>query len=205
MGSDDAPPASGMGIGRSGVPSRKCKGRTCIRHPKDHDDPDMRYQPILDANGMRQYKPCAAWAANGTEYCTAHGGTTPAAVNAAKRLVALGTPNAAEVLLDILNSPNATDADKIKAAVQILDRGGVRPGVDVSVEIPGWQKVLSDMFGSSTQDEPEEATEPEPEAPPPPRKRATKKAAPPPEPMPDNVRKLVPRKATKATPPQHKW
>ena len=203
MGSDDAlriPPSGG---------SRKvrCKGRTCIRHPRDHEEPEMRGQPILNEDGLRQYRPCSAWAANGTDYCSAHGGTTPAAINAAKRTIALATPGAAEVLQEILHDNSQTADARIKAAIQILDRGGVRPGVDVSVETPGWQKVLGKMFGSSTQDDEPEAVEAppaEPEAPPPPRKRATK-TAPPPEPVPDNVRKLVPRKATKATPPQHKW
>ena len=204
MGSDDAPhiPPSG------GSRKVKCKGRTVIRWDENTDE-HRRGDPKLDADGLRQYRPCVAWAANGTDYCSAHGGTTPAAINAAKRTIALATPGAAEVLQEILHDNSQTADARIKAAIQILDRGGVRPGVDVSVETPGWQKVLGKMFGSSTQDDEPEAVEAEaPPAevppPPPPRKRETK-TAPPPEPVPDNVRKLVPRKATKATPPQHKW
>lgn len=208
MSDDDA-----LRIPKSGGSRKvKCKGRTCIRHPRDHKDPDMRGQPILDDDGARQYKPCEAWAANGTDYCSAHGGTTPAAINAAKRTIALATPNAAEVLRALMEDERIPAETRIKAAVQVLDRGGVRPGVDVSVDAPGWQKVLGKMFGQSTQDEP--AAEPDqemkdavaslPPPPPAPRKRAPRKATPPP--PPDNVVQMKPRKAApKATPPKHEW
>lgn len=197
MSDDDA-----LRIPKSGGSRKvKCKGRTCIRHPRDHKDPDMRGQPILDDDGARQYKPCEAWAANGTDYCSAHGGTTPAAINAAKRTIALATPNAADVLKALMEDERIPAETRIKAAVQVLDRGGVRPGMDVSIDAPGWQKVLGKMFGQSTQDEPE-APAAEPEAPPPPapRKRAPRKATPPP--PPDNVVQMKPRKAT---PPKHEW
>lgn len=137
--------------------------------------------PILDEDNSRQYRPCAAWAANGTEYCTAHGGATPAAIAAARRTIMLATPNAAEVLSRLLNDEDVAPETRIKAAVQLLDRGGVRAGVDISLEAPAWQKLMGDMFGEAESAEdtakPDVApTTPKEETKPAPRRR---KAAPP--------------------------
>lgn len=154
----------------------KCKGRTVIRY--QHDEGDHRKgDPILDEEYARQYRPCAAWAANGTEHCTAHGGATPAAIAAAKRTIALATPNAADVLQRLLNDERVPPETRLKAATQLLDRGGIRTGIDVSVDTPGWQQLMADMFGKpSSEDEPP-AGEP-PLAPKPPTEEAKPVASP---------------------------
>lgn len=144
----------------------KCNGRTVIRYEHDvREGKELIHRkgdPILDEDYARQYRPCIAWAANGTDYCSAHGGTTPAAINTAKRTIALATPNAAEVLQRIALDERQPASERIKAAVQLLDRGGVRPGVDVSLETPGYMQVLNKLFGRGEEDEAEESEAEEP-------------------------------------------
>lgn len=145
---------------RKGTPY--CKGQTVIRHSRDHENPELRGQPILDEDNARQYRDCIAWAANGTEYCAAHGGLAPQAIAAARRTIALATPKAAAVLELIANDATAPFETRLKAANSLLDRGGVRAGVDLSLETPAWQKMLAEEFGGeepSTEDDEPSAAE----------------------------------------------
>lgn len=191
-----------------GVP---CKGRTVIRHSREHADPALRGQPILDDDNARQYRACEAYAANGTEYCVSHGGNAPQAINAAKRGIALATPNAFEVLRRIAEDETVAAETRIKAAAQLLDRGGVRPGLDISLETPAWQRMLQEEFGDESSED--EAVPPTPSAKPveaiaKPVKaaRPAKKAAPAPKPKPEET-KPAPRKArpTSTTPKFEGW
>lgn len=147
----------------------RCGGRSVVR---DHQN-----NPILDADNARQYKPCEAYAANGTPFCGKHGGQLEPTIAAAKRRLLWGADDMVEVLHRIARDELASHADRIKAINSILDRAGIRPGVDVSLETPKWQKVLSNLFGSP--DDPEDEGEDEVEVPPPARKHSSRKASPP--------------------------
>lgn len=180
----------------------KCKGRTVIRHSRDHEDPELRGQPILDADGARQYRPCEAWAAHGTEYCVSHGGSAPQTIAAAKRELSLGALEFAAALRAIAKDERIPPDTRLKAINSGLDRIGIRTGVDVALEAPGWQKMLAEEFGQAFGDEEPEIPTP-PETPPPPARasEATIKA---------RVRKITnqaeapPAKSKKATPPPAK-
>lgn len=195
----------------------KCNGRTVIRYKKDEDG-HLKDDPILDANGARQYRPCEAFAANGTDYCTAHGGSTPAAIAAAKRTLSLAADDFAETIKAIANDERLPAETRLKAAAQGLDRIGVRAGVDIALETPGWQKMLQEEFGSgsSTEDDEAEARARDDEAADPGgvirervRKLNTRKANPPavaPTPPVQETKPKAPRKAParKAEPPRAK-
>lgn len=187
----------------------RCKGRTLIRYEHDTED-NRKGDPILDEDGARCYRPCIAFGANGTDYCSVHGGSAPQTINAAKRTLALAAHNVADVLAAIAIDERVVPETRIKAIVQILDRVGVRAGVEISLDTPGWQKVLGKLYGvEDVEDtaEPEveadpwkapltgiEVRDPEtakPVAKPEPRKRVAKKAAPP-----DNVVQINRKKAT---------
>ena len=179
---------------------QKCAGRAVVRYPKDYKDPTLRSQPILDPDGRKQYRPCQAWAMHGSTVCDMHGGNAPQVIAEAKKNLALATRNISDVLIDIaLDERQAPDV-RIKAAVQVMDRAGIRSGVDLGIEIPKWQDVLGQLFGSTTPDVDSEAFDPQPdrgatvvefvaveESPPAkparrkaaPRKASAKKAAPP--------------------------
>lgn len=148
---------SSVGVAKVNVTGKAtmCKGRTVIRHSRDHSNPELRGQPILDEDNARQYRPCEAWSANGTEYCVSHGGNAPQAIAAAKRGIALATPNAQEALVRLAQDESVAPETRLKAINSLLDRAGIRTGMDVSVETPGWQKLMGDMFGKpSSEDEP---------------------------------------------------
>ena len=162
MSSDEASLASGVSpkskVGRAGVPSRKCAGRSLIRW--EHDVTDERGEhrrgdPVLDLNYARTYRKCLAWAANGTEYCGNHGGSAPQTINSAKRVLALAAENAAQGIVDAAVDERLTAADRLKAQAQILDRVGIRAGADISLDAPKWHGVLAKLFGVEEGDEDE--------------------------------------------------
>ena len=163
----------------------KCNGRAVVRYPKDYRDVRLRAQPILDPDGRKQYKPCGAWAVHGSTVCAAHGGDAPQVMAAAKKRLALATNNIAEMLEDIALDMRLPADVRIKAAAQIMDRAGIRAGVDLGLEAPKWQGVLGKLFGNPEPDEAEPAAEPEVQypfvdvesAPPPRRKAAPRKAS----------------------------
>lgn len=208
--SDAAADASAVGESVPTPPRNRkvrCKGKAVIRYKEDDGEGNRKGDPVLNEDGARTYRPCEAWAANGTDYCGNHGGSAPQVINAAKRTLALGADEFADVIRRIANDERVAPETRLKAAAQGLDRVGVRAGMDVSLETPGWQKLLGGLFGApSTEDggalapnvEAEETTgEPAPAAEIAKPKR-TRKAAPPPATPPAVAPPTTPpRKATK--------
>lgn len=139
----------------------RCKGSTVIRWLEDGEDDygkaHRRGDPILDFDNARQYRPCNGWGANGTEYCAAHGGSAPQTIAAAKRTLALSASDVAMALVQIANDTSVSPETRVKAQAQVLDRIGIRLGVDVSLEVPKWQKLMGRMFGTETGDDEPEA------------------------------------------------
>lgn len=148
----------------------QCKGRTVIRWEDNGKSPDgilhRRGDPILNEDGARQYRPCQGWGANGTDYCAAHGGSAPQTIAAAKRQLALSADDVSRTLIQIAADERIPPETRVKAAAQILDRVGIRLGVDINMEVPGWQKLIGRMFGApaeaGTEDKEAPAPAPEP-------------------------------------------
>jgi hypothetical protein len=139
-----------------------CKGRSVIRYENDDKEGHRRGDPVLDEDFARTYRPCKAWGAHGTDYCGVHGGSAPQTIMAAKRRLALTADDVAAAIAQIALDERVIAETRLKAAAQILDRIGIRGGVDVSLETPKWQGILSKMFGSPDV-EPEGEPEDEPE------------------------------------------
>ena len=73
--------------------------------------------------------------------CRMHGGSAPQVKEAAqRRLVAMILPALAE-LHDVLRKPDTSDADRLRAIKEVLDRGGVSAKLTVEVEAP-WQSII---------------------------------------------------------------
>jgi hypothetical protein len=151
--------------GRGRNHRNRCQGRSVIRYKDDvyqgRERIHKRGEPILDEDYARQYRPCEGWGAHGTNYCANHGGNASQVINAAKRTLALSADDAAALFVEIAKDARVPFETRIKAAVQILDRVGMRGGVDVSLETPGWQKLLGSMFGMEPEAELEPEAEPE--------------------------------------------
>jgi hypothetical protein len=108
---------------------RRCKARTIGR--------TARYQ------GNR----CATPAIKGGRVCKHHGGTLTNVKKAAQTALAMAALPAAEKLIHIaIKKSGVSDADRIKAIVQILDRAGVEGRQTVEIEIAPWQKVLERVY-----------------------------------------------------------
>jgi hypothetical protein len=134
----------------------RCKGRTVIRWEHDFEDEKGRHRrgdPKLDDDYARQYRPCQGWGANGTDYCAAHGGSAPQTIAAAKRTLALSANDVSQHLVQIANDERTPPETRVKAIAQVLDRIGIRLGVDISLEVPKWQKLMGRMFGSENGEE----------------------------------------------------
>jgi hypothetical protein len=121
------------------------------RMPADFDDvvspnwkptvarplPSLRCMGVKE-NGQR----CGRWAIRGGTLCPSHGSHLPgvkksaqARVEAARmRLVGL-SDDAVGVLEDLITNAGTNDAIRLKAATEVLDRAGVKGGIDVTVEV----------------------------------------------------------------------
>lgn len=123
--------------------ARRCTGNAYVR--------DQRGGYIIDRDWNRLTRPCLLAPAVGTVVCRKHGAEVPRVKEAAERTLA----HAAEVvairlvgLTGTVDELNQAIDHKIRlaAANSVLDRVGIKAGTTVEVQLPGYKKVLSDMF-----------------------------------------------------------
>lgn len=129
---------------------RRCNGTAYVR--------DQRGGYVVDCDWERITRPCLALPSRGTNVCRSHGSKIPAVKAAAERVLA----HAAEVVALRLVGLTGTHDEvmeqidhkvRLAAANSVLDRVGIKGGVTVEVEVPGYKKVLGDMFGEETSEE----------------------------------------------------
>jgi hypothetical protein len=90
---------------------------------------------------------CTMKAIKGGRVCQAHGGRLSTVRKAAQATLARAALPAAEKLVHIaLNKRGVSDADRIKAIVQILDRAGVEGRQTIELEVKPWQAVLERVY-----------------------------------------------------------
>lgn len=83
----------------------------------------------------------------GARVCRYHGGALPNVKKAAQAALATAALPAAEKLIHIaLKKGGVSDADRIKAIIQILDRAGVEGKTTIEIELPLWQKTLQGIY-----------------------------------------------------------
>lgn len=123
---------------------RKCKGEAYVR--------DERGGYILDAEWNRIRRPCLALPGLGTIVCHSHGAKIPAVKAAAQRVIAEASEIVALRLVG-LTATKDEDGDiiehkvRLAAANSVLDRAGIKGGVEVEVTLPGYKKIMTSMFG----------------------------------------------------------
>jgi hypothetical protein len=124
--------------------NRKCTGAAYVR--------DERGGYVVDLDGVRIMRPCLRPPILGATVCPKHGGEIGHVKKAAQTRLAMASENAATTLIELsapydkLGVP-VEQAQRIKAAAQVLDRVGIRAGVEVEVMTPGYQQVLNELFG----------------------------------------------------------
>lgn len=92
-------------------------------------------------NGERAGERCSKKALYGASVCLSHGGSLPnvrakaeVIVEAARLRLMDAAPEAAEYLVD-LAANSASDAVRLGAAKEILDRAGVKAGQDINLKV----------------------------------------------------------------------
>lgn len=94
---------------------------------------------------------CTMVPIKGGSVCPTHGGNLTTVRKAAQRALATAALPAAEKLIHIaLRKSGVSDADRIKALVQILDRAGVEGRSTIELEIKPWQAVLEKVYSEQT-------------------------------------------------------
>jgi hypothetical protein len=128
----------------------RCNGTAYIR--------DMRGGYIIDCEWERLKRPCLNRPAKGTVVCHSHGAKIPQVRAAAQRVLA----EAAEVVaLRLVGLTDFADEkenpiahkDRISASNSVLDRAGVKGGVEVEITTPGYKKVMDLMFTDDSADD----------------------------------------------------
>lgn len=137
---------------KDGSEVRKCNGASYVR--------DERGGYILDVEWNRIRRPCLSWPARGATVCHAHGAKIPAVVAKAKRVLAEASE---AVALRLVGLTYTKDEDgeaiehkiRLAAANSVLDRAGIKGGLEIEVTVPGYKKIMNDMFGADTEEDEE--------------------------------------------------
>lgn len=100
---------------------------------------------------------CTIAALKGARVCRYHGGNLPNVKKAAQTALAMAALPAAERLIHIaLRKRDVSDADRLKAIIQILDRAGVEGKQTVTLELAPWQATLQSIYANNLATEGEE-------------------------------------------------
>lgn len=127
------------------MPKRECcNGFAFIR--------DWKGEQIIDANEAFLRRPCMAAPNPGMDVCDAHGGNSPELKRRAVERLTAGADVAVSALIQIIRSQDADDKDRIAAVNSLLDRAGIRAGVEVEVTSPGYEKVWKGLMGINPDD-----------------------------------------------------
>lgn len=139
---------------------------------KDRPVPTLRCQRIKpDGNQCGSRGIRGMGLETGVAFCRMHGGSLPSVkkysesvVEAAKMRLLEYTPDAVEAIAHLLRKHDTADNVRLAAAKEVLDRAGVRAGVDVSVEVtqnelPS-EKIMKKLASMRKADEPETVDEP---------------------------------------------
>lgn len=124
---------------------RRCNGTAYVR--------DERGGYVLDVEWNRIRRPCLSHPARGTIVCHAHGAKIPAVKAKAQQVLAEASEAVALRLVGLTLTADE-DGDAIEHKVRlaamnsVLDRAGIKGGVEVEVTLPGYKKIMSQLFGA---------------------------------------------------------
>lgn len=124
-------------------PGKRCNGRAYVR------DEDGDY--IVDKNRNRIMRPCWNWPIRGGKVCLFHGGGVVRVRKAAIERMASALDAASGALIKIALNENEESKVRVQAINSIMDRVGVRGGVEVDLKDPGYLDVLKGFFERSGQ------------------------------------------------------
>lgn len=123
---------------------RNCNGTAYIR-----DETGMY---VVDNDWIRLTRPCLRMPSKGVNVCMVHGAKIPVVKAAAQRRLAEASEMVAMRLIGLTDSVDERSEpiahkDRISASNSVLDRAGIKGGLEVEIHASGFQGVLSDLFG----------------------------------------------------------
>jgi hypothetical protein len=94
-------------------------------------------------------QPCRRYAVRGANVCRVHGGAAPQVVAKARERLALAADTMAKMLLGIASGAES-EAVKLAAVKDALDRAGVPAKAEVAIEIKPYEELLMGIVGIAT-------------------------------------------------------
>jgi hypothetical protein len=112
---------------------------------------DRRENPRCCTAKRTDGEPCRRYAVKGSTVCRVHGGAAKQTVNKARIRLQNASFQMAQQLLNMATDENVSDAVKLKAITEALDRGGlaVKSTVDVDISIKPYESIFEQMEGGS--------------------------------------------------------
>lgn len=101
--------------------------------------------PILNGELEPLQLRCPKWRVTGGPFCLEHSGGSNTVQKLVREQLLSSAAAAAARLADIALKTN-DPGDALKAINSILDRVGIRPGVEIVTEVPAYQQILKEMF-----------------------------------------------------------
>lgn len=128
-------------------PHASCAGKAYIR------DADGNYVMDSSTPPKRVMRPCWNWPMKGSTVCIKHGGGIERVRKGAMERLASALDATTGELIKLALSNETEDKVKIQAINSILDRTGLKGGIEIDIQTPGWQEALKDLFSGKYDDE----------------------------------------------------
>jgi hypothetical protein len=112
---------------------------------------------VIDNDWERLRRPCLGRVGKGTTVCHAHGSKIPVVLAAAKARLANASDVVAQRLINLTATTDELNRlvrpqDRLVAIQAVLDRAGIKGGVEVELTGTGFERVLGDLFGAEVSD-----------------------------------------------------
>jgi hypothetical protein len=116
---------------------RRCTAKAAVR------DEDGHY--VIHKDGHRVTRPCLRWPMRGSNVCMVHGGGTQASRARAQERLQAAAERASGILVKIALDEGTPIKQRLRALEGILDRTGIRSGVDIALETKKYQDVWDEI------------------------------------------------------------
>lgn len=127
----------------------------CVRKTQVLDNDGRQ---VLDESHGPLMERCHRWAMRNAGLCTQCAGGNAAVQRAVRERIAGAADVIAGELIAMALNHTVEDATRLRALNSLLDRFGIRAGVELSPDVPGWTEVLKAMMDGDA-DEPDAGAE----------------------------------------------
>lgn len=100
---------------------------------------------ILDVDLNPLKERCPNWAMLRANLCVQHAKGSKAVMEAAREMIAAAAPALVGQLIANALSDAVSPADQIKAINSLLDRFGLRGGIEVGPDMPAWREIMDEL------------------------------------------------------------